>query len=181
MQEKKDYRFDSRTQEQFANDIKRSSTIESWLMELFAGEKRYSGIDFKYRDFGCDNSGEYLTKYNSRPDYIVEEAGLTYFVEVKQNPQFKYSTFKVSALNSCLKWGSHILLFHGVNTKSAKIEDTDFSKVRWSIFGPDVVGRLLELPAKEYFGINGGRPSVQILYKQYDDYFSLQTLKHLGF
>jgi len=116
MNGKNSYRFDNRTQAQFARDIKDGNRIERKLLErwlLTIGNP-------KYEDNGCGNDGRYLTleQVTVDPDFKVNGVG---FVEVKFcRPMPKSFHLKVSQLNKYIAQNAQLLMVLGAATECPK-------------------------------------------------------------
>lgn len=178
------YRMDYRSKSDFKKTIKLASQREAWLMDLWVEEISKRGYKITCRDFGVDNSGEYVDRANNNPDFAVTINGQPeQKIELKTNPVGNdKSTFKVESLHACVQHNAWILLFFEIQTKSAAFkETTDLSKVQWALIEPAAIRRLLLLPAKCYGQyIMGNKPSVMIFPDEYEKYWIMDSFKHVG-
>lgn len=178
------YRQDSRSFDEFKSDIKRHSIIQGWLVELLKEELTFRGLSMSIQDNGCDNSGEFLEKSNNKADYKIRLENETDYsnvlIEVKCCPHLRFLTWKVDSLKAVIRDNAWICLVANVNTKSANKEDSDLSKLQWTLFSPAVARRLLDSrEPKCYNRINGGKPSVQLLPAEYSEFFEFNQFLHL--
>lgn len=136
-----DYRFDTRTKEQFEKDIKERTAVEKAIIKDFARDK---GLHFA--DFGCDNTGEFLEKATSRPDYVVYK-----LMEVKYSEEWIDTIhLKLYQVNAYKMYGAPILFVNGYNTDNPRFTVMDSEKI---IRYPDVIfwgKKCLEIPASDF-------------------------------
>lgn len=110
------YRFDTRSKEQFVQEIKDGNRTERKLLErwlLTVGNP-------KYEDTGCGNDGEFLDieDVNMEPDFKVEGVG---FVEVKFcRPTPNNFHLKVSQVKRYIEQGAQLLMVLGAGKEHPK-------------------------------------------------------------
>jgi hypothetical protein len=115
------YRFDRRSKEEFAADIKSSTQTEAVLLNLWLNYvERNTGERPKFRYTGCGpDDGEFLedNKVTTHADYEVESVGL---VEVKFSKKLlpKFFHLKVRQVESYIKQGATILMVNGSESDS---------------------------------------------------------------
>ena len=174
------YRFDSRSKDEFMSDIKRSTAIERWLVELYVEEKQKQGNNISYINNGVDNTGEFVERATSAADYKFTINGESRLIEVKTSPigNNTKSTFKVSSLKANIKDGVYLLVFYNIATRSNNFkQDTDLSKVEFIIVSPYIQRQLLDTyPAKAYGKIMGGKPCIKIPAADYPSWFNFYPL-----
>jgi hypothetical protein len=107
---KKDYRFDHRTKEEFAADIAKFTAIEKELMIDYVNWLNSKLKDktqkYIYYDNGIDNSGKYLEsdEVDSRPDFILlTPSGKSRLIEIKfsRNEHDKFH-IKLTHVKRCI-------------------------------------------------------------------------------
>jgi hypothetical protein len=177
------YRYDTRTEAEFARAIKRATDIEQWLMyDVWLPEMQHRGYSLTAEDNGVDNSGTLLKKVNSNADFIVKLAGAKGLIEVKTNPHFAKCTWKVEALKACIEQDASILLFFWIETKRDDFKTaTKLADVKWTIINPDIIKRWLEIyDHKIYYGFNGNKMSIQFSAKDYPAWFKVYGLTFFG-
>jgi hypothetical protein len=177
------YRRDTRTQEEFEHAIKRASDIEQWLMrDVWIPELRSRKYDISAEDNGCDNSGAFQTRVNSKPDFKVTLDGLDGLIEIKTNPHFAKCTWKVESLKAYLQHNATILLFFNIATKSDKFKlDTNLADVKWTLIVPSIIERWLSIyDHKIYYGYNGNKLSIQFPKQDYPGWFKVYGLTEFG-
>lgn len=109
------YRFDSRSQEEFERDIKFRTLEERrlFLLWLDAIEKE-TGQKPTFKDTGCGKDGDYLQdkEVNLEPDFDVEGYGK---IEVKFSKPIcvKYFHLKVKHVEAYKKCDASILMING--------------------------------------------------------------------
>lgn len=121
MEKTKDYRLDSRTKEQFAEDIKAATAQEKVLMGLYVGWLNASGKgEYSFTDHGVDNSGEYLepgTAHTAADFILHKKGGKDKKIEIKFSRKYTDQLhIKISQLNSYSKNKVDILIFMDLNT-----------------------------------------------------------------
>jgi hypothetical protein len=91
------YRYDSRTQDQFIQDIKRGTARERLAISLFQNYlRREFGFTGVIKENGCDMSGAFIRdirKVSTEADYLVGEAQLP--LEVKTSVGHKELPFSL--------------------------------------------------------------------------------------
>jgi hypothetical protein len=115
------YRFDKRSKEQFAADIKSSTQTEAVLLNLWLNWiERNTGNKPQFRYTGCGaDDGEFLedSKVTTHADYEVEGVGL---LEVKFSKKLLPKVFhlKVRQVESYIRQGATILMVNGSESDS---------------------------------------------------------------
>jgi hypothetical protein len=109
------YRFDSRSREEFERDIKERTLEERRLFLLWLDLlERENGTKPSYTDTGCGKDGDFLedTNVTTEPDFNVEGYGK---IEVKfAKPLIdKFFHLKVSHVKACKECGASILMING--------------------------------------------------------------------
>lgn len=110
------YRFDKRSKEEFAADIKASTKTEAVLLNLWLDYvEKNTGNRLKFRHTGCGSKkGEFLedSKVTTHADYEVEGVGL---LEIKFSKKLLPKVFhlKVRQVESYLRQGATILMVNG--------------------------------------------------------------------
>lgn len=128
MEETKDYRLDSRTKEQFAEDIKAATLQERELMRYYVSwlnkTKGKGEIIYSFTDHGVDNSGEYLepgTAHTAADFILHKKGGKDKKIEIKfcrpERPEFN---FKVAQLEKYVRNDVCIINFMGVETPNRR-------------------------------------------------------------
>lgn len=118
----KNYRFDSRSEAEFKEDIKHCSKVEQELMQKYVDYLNLSGDGvYTFANNGVDNSGEYIKdnkKVSSEPDFILyKDGGRPYKMEVKHcNPERDVFHLKVNHVTSCIMKKAYIINWMGVAT-----------------------------------------------------------------
>lgn len=173
-------RFDYRTKDEFAADIKKAHILQNWLMSLWVEELKFRGYNINYFDNGCGNDGEYLERPTKDADYKISINDETYLIEVKTNPiGNKKATFKVDGLRRMVKDDAWMLLVNEVATQASP-DRTDPTKIQWALVSPATISNILDFyPAKSYGKIMGGKPSVMIPQDDWPIWFNLQCLRHI--
>ncbi len=169
------YRFDHRSKEEFSKDIKRATLIENWLMDLWVKEMVLRGNKIDYFDNGVDNSGEFVDIPNSSSDYKIIENGETKFIEVKTSPigNDKKSSFKVDALQACIRNKAEILVFYNIATRSTNFKlDTIISDIYWYRISVPTQRKLLEwYEPVSIAKIMGGKKIIMVPAEHYQEVF----------
>lgn len=179
---RRDQRFDSRTREQFTEDIRVYTRREGKLFSLFVEELKFLGLDPRVSDHGVDNSGDFVEKPTRAADFRVTFGGQHYLCELKIAPSKKYATFKIEDLRSYIRQGAYILLFLSPRQFLDRSEES-LSRERefllWDLVSPDIIARILaERPHFHFAGL-GGKLSVQVPQKEFSTYFNFRPLRHL--
>lgn len=116
MDSRDQYRFDTRSREQFARDIQDGNRIERRLLERWL-----LTIDNpKYEDNGCGNDGEYLdfADVNDDPDFNVEGIGLVEVKFCRPIPEFFH--LKVSQVQHYVDRNAQLLMVLGAGKEYPK-------------------------------------------------------------
>lgn len=172
-----DRRKDTRTLKQFAKDIKKFTTRERLLVELFANEYRHRGHNVIILDNGVDNTGKLVQKSNSNADYELIIDGVPGLYEIKCGPVPYKATFKAHDLEAYVKQGANMLLFLGTgyNTKKINMDETV-----WCIVTPQTMQRMLDENTIYKEKAFGGKPCVQVMQGHFKKYFQFERLEHVG-
>lgn len=182
-----DFRYDFRSKDDFIRDIKRSTLIERWLLDLYINHMRSHNIIITYENTGTDNSGEYTNKATYAPDYNLTfttgRAIYNVLTEIKTSPigNDKRSTFKTASLEATIKNQVSLLIFYNIATKSENFkEDTDLTKVLATWVSPESQAAWLkEYPSKSRGRLMGGKPCIEIPAKDYSRWFNFFPLLSL--
>ncbi len=182
------YRLDHRTQAEFEATIKRATALEAWLAQVWKKDLEHCGYSVKLTNNGVDNSGAFVKKASSAPDFKVSlqkkgaSSPVEFLAEIKSNPGFSKSTFKVDALESCIKYDATLILFFNTDTKTMEFEkNTSLEKLRYAYLSPCLLLQLLDCYKAKSYGsnFNGGKPSIQILEKDYSKWFAVYPLSYI--
>lgn len=152
-----EYRFDSRTEEQFKQDIQKGNAREQLAITLFKSYlKREHDFEGDIVDNGCDMSGEFIAdhkKVSTGADFKVGKAGLS--LEVKTSVGHNTEIYlKAKQIDSYIKQGASILYVNGI--------ERDFPAFTfWTVEDLKEMKRTLktEIPPR---GINGGKLSYKV-------------------
>ena len=157
------HRKDSRTDEEFASDIKRAHIKEGIYGEAYRIQLEFeTGESVTYVPYGCDPTGDVIKgRVNDVADalYIINTEEK--LVEIKTCPEslYKFFTFKVSALKKCLK--------HGVDLIVCKKNEF------WVCSSSAYIKEMIEfLEHKIYYGFSPNDMSVRLTKDQIDYYFN---------
>lgn len=176
------FRFDSRSREQFEKDIKDYTDRERFLLQLFLDELESLGMSAQASDHGCDNSGAFLSSASRLADYLIRLGQDTYLLEIKFGPSPKYVTFKVDDLKAYISQSAYILLFYSSkNFVGRHIKDVEKEKknLLYEIVRPETMRQIL-LDCKPFrFRGMGNKECVQILKNDFGKYFNFKPLNHL--
>lgn len=128
-----DYRKDWRTDDQFADDIKKAHKVEKDIIEAFAEHLRIKyKKEFIVEDNGIDNTGEAIDFKNVNTDADYKINGI--LVEVKfNNNKMDEFRFKKSQLNSYLKQEAYVLWVNGWQTDNpvwTLLEEEDLRDIK---------------------------------------------------
>ncbi len=172
-----DRRKDVRTEEQFKQDILEGSKREKMLMDLWVSEMTYRGHKITYSDYGVNNSGEFVEKSDSRPDFCVILDGHQELYEVKSNPYDHKQTFKVHDLKTYIQYAASILLFFGLGKNK---ESIDKETTRWGIIRPQAIEWMIAGKDHRTGDAKWGYKPVVIIYpNEYSAYFKTEELLHI--
>lgn len=150
------YRFDSRSEEEFKRDIRSRTLRERQLFfQWVALKEKELGLPIKWEDKGCDNSGKFLENrdVSTEPDFWVEGYDL---LEVKYSDPLIATTsnfhLKVSHVNKYIKLSANVLMINGAATDNPQ----------WTLLGPKDLNNIkLWCCAVKWFGF-GGKMSFEI-------------------
>ena len=182
------YRLDYRTQAEFEATIRRATALEQWLAEVWRLDLVATGYDAKLVPNGVDNSGKFVKKASSAPDFKVslqrkrDGHKTSFLAEIKSNPGFSKSTFKIEALQACIDHDATMVLFFNVDTRTEDFKtNTKLEGVRYAYLSPCLLSQLLDAYKTQSYGrnFNGGKPSIQILEKDYSKWFAVYPLTYI--
>lgn len=120
------YRKDSRSEKQFAKDIKECSTIENRLINAYINDlSNRKGKKYSYRDNGVDNTGELIKddkKVTTDADFvIITPEGKEYLAELKfSKPDTNRFHIKINQLISYEKQNACLVMFMGIETDNCR-------------------------------------------------------------
>lgn len=148
------YRYDTRSEEQFARDIKDRTLEERRLFMLWAVQQELkTGKVVKYKDNGCGKDGRLLadSEVTTAADFSVEGIGL---VEVKfakplLTRQFHLKVNQVKAYN---KQNVTILMVNGSGEMVPE----------YTMIKPEALSRIMETSKVVPWQGFGGKPSYKI-------------------
>ncbi len=146
-------RRDDRTLKQFKEDIKFRTAKEKFLVKLYQKEMKYRKFNLTVRNYGVDNTGEFVEKSNCKPDYklifheksIETGKGMTveYLVEVKCSPVNKW-TFKIYHLKQYVKLNANILIFWNVGYIDKDPKTINYDTAQFGIIATDKIQLILD-------------------------------------
>lgn len=114
------YRRDSRSEEEFAADIKEATSIEAKLMKIYVEDlSKRTGKEYKIENNGADNSGALLdeSQVNLNSDFILVSGESRHRIEIKfSRPKSPFFNIKVSQLKSYLKQDACMIMFNGIDS-----------------------------------------------------------------
>jgi hypothetical protein len=172
----------------YDSTIRERFLIESWL-ELLKENGNYKVLGIT--DAGGDNTGKvYLSPPASRgADYIINCVGDGYLtsgihnIEIKFAPSDAKLTYKVADLKNYLERGESVLTIIGNNMigpngkthlNTLERKEINLQTFQWTYFTPQIIQELLLLPVTERYEM-GGKPCIQILNKNFLNYFELRS------
>lgn len=171
-----EYRLDNRSIKKFKEDILKRTMKEKFLLELFIQEQLFLGNTIFVEDYGIDNTGKFVEKATTAPDYKITINGRTKLYEIKSSKSTQICTFKIHNLKKYVECNANILLFYGTGDIENKPEDINYEKTRWAIIVPKKIKEMLK-NKKSYFEEKfGNKPCIQIQRNEFDDYFSSNKL-----
>ena len=121
------YRFDSRSEQQFKEDIRVSSVKETVLMQLYVRwlNQKYPDRKYTYAHNGINNNGDYIpnnSDIDSSADFLlVSPKNSPRKIEIKHcNPERPRFHIKINHINRCIKEDVCIVNWMGVDTDNPK-------------------------------------------------------------
>lgn len=120
----KAYRMDNRTEEQFAQDIKKGTERERLAISLFRHYlRRELGFTGDISENGVDMTGDFIadeSKVSAGADYLVGENKLP--LEVKTSANHTSTIYlKVRQIDSYIKQGASLLYVNGIDSFDGSI------------------------------------------------------------
>lgn len=174
------YRKDTRTQEQFEQNIKLGTAKEKFLVKLFQKECEYLGYKCIIVDNGVDNSGAIVKRSNCQPDYkLTINTGVLKFTnlyEIKNSPVSTKWTFKCYDLKQYVNYNANILIFWGTGYIEKEPEKIDKVNTRWGILETNCIIKMLDTykPYIEYKF--GNKECIQIPSKDFSKWLYIHKL-----
>lgn len=139
------YRKDNRTAKQFAEDIRKHTKKEQFLIRIFQEEMKHRGTPIRISDNGVDNSGKVIKgKVTACADYKIKFKGNdSILVDVKNSPIHNKMTFKVHNLKKYIRDGVYMLVFYNTGRLKENPEHmSDHSN--WCIITPKAMEDMLK-------------------------------------
>jgi len=157
------HRKDSRTDKQFASDIKKAHIKEGIYGEAYRLQLEFeTGQDVIYTPYGCDPTGDVIHGHiNDIADALYSIGEEEKLVEIKTCPEslYKFFTFKVSALRKCLKHNADLIV-----CKTGEF---------WVCSNPDYIKEMVDfLEHKIYYAFSPNDISVRLTKDLIDYYFN---------
>lgn len=173
------YRRDTRTEEQFKQDIKKRTVKERFLARLIADELTFRGHTVTLENHGIDNTGQFIEgKTTCDPDYeITIDLDKTILADVKNSGTNKKCTFKVHQLKQYVKCGACLILFYGTGFIDDDLTAIDYKATRWALVRPHEIRAMLDQLTVYKDPKFGYKPCVQILAKDFDKFFKSHKLE----
>jgi len=170
------YRMDNRSIKQFKSDILKRTMKYKFLLELYIQEQIFLGNTISVEDYGIDNTGKFVEKATTSPDYKITINGKTALYEIKSSKSTQICTFKVHNLKKYVEYNANILLFWGTGNIEDKPEDINYEKTRWAILTPTNISKMLKNKKSYIEEKFGNKPCIQIQRNEFDDYFDSNEL-----
>lgn len=181
-------RFDNRTKEEFAKDIKFGTMIENkWMEYCFPFIKKsglYTNLS-SYKENGVDNTGEFQKKSNGNADFML--CGETETpLEVKWCPTSGKISFKIADMLNYLKQQADILITYNMGFESLKQpKHADYEKhwkkiledpsmLRWGIIKPKDLYKIMINERLQNIWYMGNKPGFILKEKKFSEYFKLR-------
>jgi hypothetical protein len=174
-----DYRIDNRSIKQFKKDILQRTLKEKFLLELFIQECIYLGNTIQVEDYGVDNTGKFVEKANTKPDYKITIDGVTKLYEIKSSKSPYICTFKIHNLKKYIEYNANILLFYGTGDIENDVGNLDEENIRWAILTPEIIKRMLDNKKSYIEKKFGDKRCIQLQLKEFDEYFDSYYLSFL--
>lgn len=191
----KDRRFDVRSRDQFASDIKHSTMVEKYIFERWAavaGETSPIRV-LSHRSNGCDNTGEYLptgTNTAGADYFCTVDTPIGRFdvpIEVKLCPLYDFFTLKARDLVAYANEGAAILFvmprlpsvdlrMSGGLSLDERIATLEDARLEWGVMWQPAVSTLAgsKMEPQKCFG---GKPGVRVYRDRYAGFFRLYPLR----
>lgn len=182
-------RFDKRTKEAFAKDIKFGTMIEQFWMRKCLPEiikhNLYPGF-LSIKENGVDNTGEFQNRPNGNADFLVVTNTNEHPLEIKWAPTKGKITLKEQDLKNYVNQNADILLiYNNSNVSLRQPKHTNYSEhwskilqfieqIQWGIIYSSSIKSILKLtPEKIYY--MGNKPGFIIKEKDFGQYFNLRN------
>lgn len=185
-------RMDDRTGGQFAADM-----LENTLRETFLArevERQFPGRlceSISFEDNGCDNTGKVRvgkSRNAGNADFIAYSRGFPGMPDGKRPCEMKFdckmdkATFKLFDLLSYSRQDAYVFLVFTDNVQvggnGCREEPPAFKlppgKTYWTVFGPDVVQKLLKLPMSDRYGAMGNKTSCRVWSCDFPKFFDIK-------
>jgi hypothetical protein len=170
------YRIDNRSLKKFKGDILKRTLKEKFLLEIFIQEQIHRGNSITAEDYGIDNTGKFVEKATTSPDYKITINGKTKLYEIKSSKSTQICTFKTHNLKKYAEYNANILLFYGTGEIENKPEDINYEKTRWAIVTPAKIKLMLKNKKPYIEKLFGDKLCIQIQKNEFDDYFDSHKL-----
>lgn len=170
-------RKDFRTEKTFIKDIKFTTSIETYLWELFC-QRVLKKFAYESIDYGTDNSGKFSKKSNHNADYrlklTIDNKIYDLLLEIKFAPTNKKAVFKVQDLKAYIKQNANILLFYNQgpeNLKKPKHYNVDshidllsrnIKHLYYTLLSPAIMTTMLDTYQHEKLFFMGNKPSITV-------------------
>lgn len=164
------FRKDSRTIEEFVNDIEQRTSKERFLVNLFSNIMEVKGHSIFVEDNGIGNDGKLVSKSSCRPDFQITIDGKSGLYEVKNSfLEWKW-TFKVYQLQQYIKYKANILIFWGTDRIDKDHTAINLENTRWGIIETKGIEAMLmnhEVYNESSFG---NKPCIQVKLEDFEKY-----------
>jgi len=174
-----EYRIDNRSIKQFKKDILCRTLKEKFLLELFIQECIYLGNTIQVEDYGIDNTGKFVEKATTKPDYKICIDGKVGLYEIKSSKSSNICTFKVHNLKKYVEYNANILLFYGTGDVENDVGNLDEENIRWAILTPSIIKKMLKNKKSYIEKMFGNKMCIQLRCEEFDDYFDSYYLSFL--
>lgn len=188
-------RFDYRSLEQFTEDIKFGTNMETFWVQIWLKElKLWPEFEIlSIANYGVDNDGKYVKVANSNADYYIKYHRLGEYkehpLEIKWAPTNGKATFKINNLQAYLKQNSSILLIF--NTHKDTLKQTPKTSlhthqdkilgylpyIKWSIIGTDGIRKILNDHTHEPIPYMGNKMGLIVDPKNFHKYMVVRDLR----
>lgn len=155
------YRMDSRTKEQFIDDIEKGNARERLAIILFKNYlERELGFKGEIRENGCDMSGKFIeddSVISCEADYMIGSNPL----EVKTSACHRQFIFlKAKQIDSYIKQGASLLFVSGI----------ELDRPAFTFFTVEELEQIRSTykPVKPFGNINGGKLSYKLKTSQFE-------------
>jgi hypothetical protein len=182
--------MDYRSRDEFADDIKTYTGIESFVMMKWLHEINALGTCTDAVDTGCDNSGEVIEGFvGANHDFKVTmddgTGPIEIDVDVKHNYNNATATFKAHNLESYAKKNVHMLVVLGTGLNGRELrppayEDAwaqSFGRRTWALVTPRQIQAIIDNVPCTKIRFMGNRPGYMIYARQFDQFFDLHEFE----